>query len=115
VTALDMNNYPGRGIGTDDLRIAPGVSILTALMLLPAWGCVDRIVQGQDEALESVVRPLLYDYEPANLLGVDIDVTEGVIYLSGEVDTFAHKVIADQLARQTGVGSGVVNKVHVEP
>ena len=97
------------------MKIAQGVCILTALMLVPAWGCVDRIAQGEDDALESVVRPLLYDYEPANLLGVDIDVTDGVIYLSGEVDTFAHKVIAGQLARQAGAGSGAVNKVHVEP
>ena len=101
--------------GIDDLKIARGICILMALMVLPAWGCVDRMAQREDDALESVVRPLLYDYEPANLLGVDIDVTDGMIYLSGEVDEFAHKVIAGELARQAGAGSGVVNKVHVEP
>lgn len=110
-----MNNPPTRQIGTDGLRIARGGCVLTALMLLPAWGCVDRMAQREDDALESVVRLLLYDYEPANLLGVDIDVTDGMIYLSGEVDEFAHKVIAGQLARQAGARSGVVNKVHVEP
>jgi len=101
--------------GINDLKIARGVCILMALMILPAWGCVDRMAQREDDALESVVRPLLYDYEPANLLGVDIDVTDGMIYLSGEVDDFAHKVIAGQLARQAVAGRGVVNKVHVEP
>ena len=48
------------------MKIARGVCILTALMLLPAWGCVDRMAQREDDAVESVVRPLLYDYEPAN-------------------------------------------------
>jgi osmotically-inducible protein OsmY len=110
-----MNNPPSRQIGTDGLRIARGGCVLTVLMLLPAWGCVDRMAQREDDALESVVRQLLYDYEPANLLGVDIDVTDGMIYLSGEVDEFTNKVIAGQLARQASAGSGVVNKVHVEP
>lgn len=110
-----MNNPKGRQTGTDGLKISRGGRILAALMLLLAWGCVDRMAQREDDALESVVRPLLYDYEPANLLGVDIDVTDGMIYLSGEVDEFAHKVIAGQLAQQAGAGSGVVNKVHVEP
>ena len=110
-----MNNPKGRQNGTDGLKLARGGCILTAFMLLAATGCGDRMAQREDDALESVVRPLLYDYEPANLLSVDIDVTDGMIYLSGEVDEFAHKVIAGELARQAGAGSGVVNKVHVEP
>jgi len=69
--------------------VGQGVCLLTVIMFLPLWGCVDRKVQAEDDALASVARALLYDYEPANLLGVDIDVTDGMIYLSGEVDVFA--------------------------
>ncbi len=110
-----MHHDAGCRIGIDDWKVGQGVCLLTVIMFLPLWGCVDRKVQAEDDALASVARALLYDYEPANLLGVDIDVTDGMIYLSGEVDVFAHKVIAGRLARQAGGGRGVVNKVHVEP
>lgn len=48
-----------------------------------------------------------------NLIRVDVDCDQGVVYLSGEVDTVEHKLRAEQIAGTVEGVKEVVNKIKV--
>ncbi|MCC2640769.1 MAG: hypothetical protein K0S45_1182 [Nitrospira sp.] len=69
----------------------------------------------QDDAVGRAVKQALYDQEQVNLLQVEISTSGGIVYLTGEVETYPHKEQAERLAEQVEGVKGVVNKLHVEP
>lgn len=93
----------------DGLLWTVGLFIPVALI-----SCVDQRMQ-RDDALGRAVKEALYDQIQVNLLHVDISTTDGVVYLSGEVDTYQHKEEAERLAREVEQVVKVVNKVQVQP
>jgi osmotically-inducible protein OsmY len=86
--------------------------VLLAVAAIGAGAC--RAQKGDDE-LGHAVKQALYDEQAVNLLQVDVAVEGGAVYLSGEVDVYAFKERAGQLAREVGGVTAVVNKVQVQP
>jgi osmotically-inducible protein OsmY len=94
----------------------PGrVCIFAAIALFAATGCVDVAAWRDDDAIGDAVKHRLYEYGDANLLEVEVSVSNRVVYLSGEADEFSYKDIAGRVARQVDRVVDVVNKVQVEP
>jgi osmotically-inducible protein OsmY len=88
------------------------LSALLAVAAIEAGACR---AQKADDELGHAVKQALYDEQAVNLLQVDVAVEGGTVYLSGEVDVYAFKERAGQLAREVGGVTAVVNKVHVQP
>lgn len=89
--------------------------MLAAVVLSAATGCVDVSAWRDDDAIGDAVKHRLYEYRDANLLEVEVSVSNRVVYLSGEADEFSYKEIAGRVARQVDRVADVVNKVQVEP
>lgn len=90
----------------------------TALIVLIAFAITGNgACRGRktDDELGRAVKQALYDEPAVNLLQVDVTVEGGTVYLSGEVDLYAFKERAGQLARGVGGVAAVVNKVQVQP
>ena len=93
------------------LRVA-GILVVVASAVM---GCVDVAAWRDDDAIGDAVKHGLYQYEGANLLEVEVSVSNRVVYLSGEADEFSYKETAGRLAWQVDRVADVVNKVRVEP
>ena len=90
----------------------------TALMVLVAFAITGSgacQVRKTDDEIGRAVKQALYDEPAANLLQVDVAVEGGAVYLSGEVDLYAFKERAGQLAGGVEGVTAVVNKVQVLP
>jgi hyperosmotically inducible protein len=59
------------------------------------------------------VKTKLVAEKPANLTRVDVDVTNGTVYLNGSVDSAEQKVRAEQLAQSVKGVRSVVNNLQV--
>ncbi|HET9963596.1 MAG TPA: BON domain-containing protein [Nitrospiraceae bacterium] len=68
-----------------------------------------------DDAVARAVKQALYDETAVNLLQVDVAVERGRVYLSGEVDLYAYKERAEELARAIEGVEDVVSRVQVQP
>jgi osmotically-inducible protein OsmY len=88
---------------------------LRVLLAVAAIGAGACRAQKADDELGHAVKQALYDEQAVNLLQVDVAVEGGTVYLSGEVDVYALKERAGQLAREVGGVTAVVNKVQVQP
>lgn len=90
----------------------------TALIVLIAFAITGNgacRVRKTDDELGRAVKQVLYDEPAVNLLQVDVTVDGDTVYLSGEVDLYAFKERAGQLARGVDGVTAVVNKVQVQP
>ncbi|WP_447985406.1 BON domain-containing protein [Nitrospira sp. Nam74] len=68
-----------------------------------------------DEAItRAVVRALVHE-EKVNLTRVDVQTTEATVYLSGEVQNYAQKRRAEDIARTVHGVRRVVNKLELQP
>jgi hyperosmotically inducible protein len=68
-----------------------------------------------DEAItRAVVRALVHE-EKVNLTRVDVQTTEATIYLSGEVQNYAQKQRAEEIARTVHGVRRVINKLELQP
>ncbi|MBA2484583.1 MAG: BON domain-containing protein [Nitrospira sp.] len=65
--------------------------------------------------IAQAVKRAIYDHEAANLLQIEISTNDRTVYLTGEVETFAHKEEAERLAKRVDGVRAVVNKIQVEP
>ena len=63
---------------------------------------------------QAVVRTLIHE-EKVNLTRVDVQTKEATVYLSGEVQNYAQKQRAEQIARTVSGVQRVVNKLELQP
>jgi osmotically-inducible protein OsmY len=84
-------------------------------IVLALAGC--QVVQGSpaDEQLQAAVVRALIDREDANLLETEVDVEDGVVYLSGEVRDHDRLLQAEAEARRVAGVKAVVSKLRIEP
>jgi len=92
--------------------------LLTALTVL-AVGC--RSTTGQsvgekvdDKALLASVKTKLVAEKAANLTRVNVDVSDGTVYLTGNVESADQKTRAEQIARDTKGVRSVVNNLQIQ-
>jgi hyperosmotically inducible periplasmic protein len=67
----------------------------------------------RDDVITKVVKAALVEDRQMNLVRVDVDTEDGIVYLSGDVDAFEHKLRAEQLTRNIEGVEDVVNKLKV--
>jgi hyperosmotically inducible protein len=66
-----------------------------------------------DDFISKSVKEALVEDRQMNLVRVDVETEGGTVYLTGEVDTAAHKVRAEQLAKGVQGVKNVVNQLKV--
>ncbi|HXH82516.1 MAG TPA: BON domain-containing protein, partial [Candidatus Tectomicrobia bacterium] len=66
-----------------------------------------------DSATTATVKSKLVAERPANLTSVGVDTVNGVVYLTGVVDTPQQRIRAEQLAWETKGVRQVVNNIQV--
>ena len=66
-----------------------------------------------DASITAAVKSKLVADRTANLTRVDVDTTNGVVNLSGSVDTAEQRARAEKLAREAKGVNQVVNKLQV--
>jgi osmotically-inducible protein OsmY len=69
--------------------------------------------QSNDDLITRSVTLALVEDRVMNLVRVDVDTEDGVVYLTNEVDTVEHKMRAEQIARTVYGVKDVVNKIKV--
>jgi osmotically-inducible protein OsmY len=100
------------------LKIAGfALTLLLALTLASAAPAADRSA-GQvveDTKITTVVKAKLVADKPSNLTRVSVETKDGVVTLSGEVETQQQKAHAEDLARRADGVQQVVNNIRVAP
>jgi len=66
-----------------------------------------------DAAITASVKSQLVADKASNLVRVDVDTNQGVVYLNGTVESPEQKVRAEELARRVRGVSGVVNNLQI--
>ena len=102
-------------------RTWKSVALCLVVLGVLAAGCSTSARSGQtvgeniDDAtiLASVKTKLVAD-KPANLTRVNVDVTNGTVYLTGNVDSAEQKVRAERLAHEVRGVRRVVNNLAVK-
>jgi len=90
------------------------IASIIATVLLVA-GCQTTAGRAIDDAsITTAVKTKLGAERLANLTEVNVDTKDGVVTLSGHVDTPAQKAKAEDIARKTGDVRSVVNRIAVE-
>ena len=99
------------------MPLARGLVVLLALLVLTsACQTATGRSTGQtidDTKITASVKAKLVADRPANLTRVDVDTTNGVVYLNGAVDTAEQRARAEQLAREAKGVQRVVNNLQV--
>ena len=67
-----------------------------------------------DKTILASVKTKLVAEKPSNLTRVDVDVTNGTVYLNGSVDSAEQKTRAEQLAQSVKGVKSVVNNLQVK-
>lgn len=90
--------------------------LCTALLAISIGiSCASSTANRGDDGIDRAVKHALYDHEQVNLLQVEISTSGGIVYLSGDVETYQHKEQAERLATGVDGVAAVVNKIHVQP
>jgi len=105
-------------------RMAPGAAAVcrAAMLVVALSGCPDGAALhaiGQqwrsDAELAGRVEDTLLETRQLNLGHIDVDVEDGVVYLTGEMDSSDAKAKAQEVAASIPGVKKVVNKLEVEP
>jgi hyperosmotically inducible protein len=95
------------------------LAVLLAALTVLAVGC--RSTTGQsvgekidDKALLASVKTKLVADRAANLTHVNVDVANGTVYLTGNVDSTEQKTRAEQIAREVKGVRSVVNNLQIQ-
>lgn len=96
------------------------LTLLLGMMLMLAAGCEEmtgKTAGGtlDDAVITTSVKSKLMGEKTANLMRVDVDTNNGIVQLSGVVDSPAQKTQAEQLALQVKGVKSVVNHLQVQP
>jgi hyperosmotically inducible protein len=97
-------------------RLMRALVVVGALVLVTGCQTVTGKTAGavvDDTAITASVKTRLVADKPANLTRVDVDTTNGTVYLSGVVDDPAQKARAEQLAWQASGVKSVVNNLQI--
>jgi hyperosmotically inducible protein len=98
-------------------RMSYAVAVVVAVLSL-AVGCQSLTgktlgTNVDDTAITASVKAKLVADKPTNLTRVDVDTTNGTVYLNGAVDSAEQKARAEQLAWQANGVKSVVNNLQV--
>ena len=105
-------------------RVASGAAAVcrAALLLVALPGCPDgaalhaiRQQWRSDAELGGRVEDTLLETRQLNLGHIEVDVEDGVVYLTGEMDSSDAKAKAQEIAASVPGVKKVVNKLEVEP
>ena len=95
------------------------ITTLAAVALaLVVAGCTTTQSPGRqvdDNAIHTAVTSKLTGARASNLLNVDVNVTNGVVTLAGEVPNAQAKTEAEQAARSVSGVTRVINNLQVKP
>jgi osmotically-inducible protein OsmY len=99
-------------------RTWKSVAVFLVVLGVLAAGCRsagDRTVGEtiDDKQILASVKTKLVAEKPSNLTKVNVDVTNGTVYLTGDVESAEQKTRAGQLARDTRGVRSVVNNLQV--
>jgi len=101
-------------------RTWKSVAVLFVIFGVLAAGC-SRSTSGQtvgsaidDKTILASVKSKLVADKPSNLTKVNVDVTNGTVYLTGDVDSAEQKTRAERLAHDTRGVKSVVNNLQVK-
>jgi hyperosmotically inducible protein len=67
-----------------------------------------------DKTILASVKSKLVADKVSNLIKVDVDVTNGTVYLTGNVDSAEQKSRAERIAQEVNGVRSVVNNLHVQ-
>ena len=96
-------------------RLVTLVAVLTALALTGCGMSTGRTGAVMDDSsTTTAVKSTLVAERPANLTAVGVDTVNGVVYLTGIVDTPEQRIRAEQLAWGTSGVRQVVNNIQVQ-
>jgi hyperosmotically inducible protein len=90
--------------------------ILIAVFVVMGLGACHtppRFHSPDDDRVGVSVKRALVEDQTMNLVPVEVDVHDRIVYLTGDVDTARHKLRAEQIARKVEGVTGVVNKLRV--
>lgn len=98
-------------------RMFQAVAVVVALLTF-AVGCQSLTGKSagtniDDTAITASVKAKLVADKPTNLTRVDVDTTNGTVYLNGAEDSAEQKARAEQLAWQANGVKSVVNNLQV--
>jgi osmotically-inducible protein OsmY len=100
-----------RSIVRGSLVVLLGVSALTGCGVTTSGRTAGEVVD--DAAITSQVKARLAASEAETLTRIDVDTTNGVVYLTGVVDDAAMKARAEQIARSEEGVKRVVNDLQL--
>jgi osmotically-inducible protein OsmY len=95
--------------------LTQAISLVPILFFVGGIACETRLsVQSQDDdRIARAVKQALVEDRQMNLVPIDVDVSERVVYLTGDVDTAQHKLRAEQIAQTVADVRRVVSKLRV--
>src|SRR5919197_4579526 len=101
-------------------RMSPWVSVTLAAMILVLGmvGCTTTQSPGRqldDNAIHAAVKAKLTAERFSNLTNIDVNVTNGVVTLAGEVPNAPVKAEAEREARSVSGVTRVINNLQVKP
>ena len=96
------------------------LTLMLGMMLMLTAGCEEMTGKTAGENLDdpvitTLVKSKLVAEKTANLMRVDVDTNNGIVQLSGVVDSPGQKMQAEQLALQVKGVKRVVNNLQVQP
>jgi osmotically-inducible protein OsmY len=108
----EAGSAPRESQGVNDMTLR----ILVALLMLPACGSMTGRSTGRyidDKTINAQVKTKLIGEKASNLTRIGVNTVNGVVHLDGVVDSVRDKIIAEELARQVGGVTNVVNQLQV--
>ena len=104
-------------MGSDMIQVVRQVAVLLGIVVL-AVSCQSMTgkTTGQtfdDAGITAEVKAKLVADKASNLTRVNVDTTNGTVYLNGSVENSSTKARAEQLAWQTKGVKGVVNNLQI--
>jgi hyperosmotically inducible periplasmic protein len=100
------------------MRTWKSLAVFLVILGVLAAGCASTHNQTvgekvDDKAILASVKTKLVAEKPSNLTKVNVDVTDGTVYLTGNVESAEQKMRAEALAKDTKGVRSVVNNLQV--
>jgi osmotically-inducible protein OsmY len=97
--------------------VPPGTTVVPGATVPPSTSVMPPppAMAASDMSITAAVKERLAADRFANLMRVNVDTSGGIVYLNGVVPSLDHKIRAEQIARQVGGVTQVVNNLQVQP
>jgi len=86
---------------------------LLGIVLVLGVGCQSQLID--DASITAAVKSKLMSDSAPNLTRIEVATNNGIVFLTGSVDTADQKMKAEQLAKQVGGVKNVVNNLDIRP